>query len=34
VWLSLTPSDIVAATLKIPVEFVEKLKKEKQILLK
>jgi len=32
-WLALTPADMVAATLKIPVEFVEKLKKEKQILL-
>ena len=32
-WLALTPADIVATTMKIPVEFVEKLKKEKQILL-
>ena len=32
-WLALTPPDIVASTLKIPLSAVEKLKKEKQILL-
>ncbi|KAL8792145.1 MAG: hypothetical protein Q9195_005241 [Heterodermia aff. obscurata] len=32
-WLALTPPDIVAATLKIPLSAVNKLKKEKQILL-
>ena len=32
-WLALTPADIVATTLKVPVSFVEKLKKEKQVLL-
>ncbi|KAF9882180.1 hypothetical protein CkaCkLH20_00216 [Colletotrichum karsti] len=31
-WLALTPPEIVAQTLKVPVEFVEQLKKEKQIL--
>jgi len=30
--LALTPSDLVAQTLKVPVEFVEKIKKEKQVL--
>ena len=33
-WLALTPSDIVAQTLKVPLSFVEKLKKEKQVLVK
>lgn len=33
-WLALTPADIVAATLKIPLSVVENLKKEKQILIK
>lgn len=33
-WLALTPADIVAATLKIPIDVVEGLKKEKQILIK
>lgn len=33
-WLALTPSDIVAETLKVPLSFVEKLKKEKQVLVK
>lgn len=33
-WLALTPADIVAATLKIPIDVVNKLKKEKQILIK
>lgn len=33
-WLALTPSDIVAQTLKVPIEFVESLKKEKQVLVK
>ncbi|TID27028.1 Bicupin oxalate decarboxylase/oxidase [Venturia nashicola] len=32
-WLALTPSDIVAQTLKVPISFVEGLKKEKQLLL-
>ncbi|TDZ25925.1 putative oxalate decarboxylase [Colletotrichum orbiculare MAFF 240422] len=31
-WLALTPPEIVAQTLKVPVEFVEQLKKERQIL--
>ncbi|KHO01251.1 Bicupin, oxalate decarboxylase/oxidase [Metarhizium album ARSEF 1941] len=29
-WLALTPPDIVSQALKVPIEFVEKLKKEKQ----
>ncbi|KFX98733.1 hypothetical protein V497_00203 [Pseudogymnoascus sp. VKM F-4516 (FW-969)] len=33
-WLALTPPDIVASTLKISREVVDKLKKEKQLLLK
>lgn len=33
-WLALTPQDIVASTLKIPLEVVKGLKKEKQLLLK
>ncbi|PSN59535.1 thermophilic glucose-6-phosphate isomerase [Corynespora cassiicola Philippines] len=33
-WLALTPADIVAAILKIPIEIVEELKKEKQVLIK
>ena len=33
-WLALTPSDIVAAVLKIPLEVVTDLKKEKQVLIK
>jgi oxalate decarboxylase len=33
-WLALTPHDIVADVLKIPVQVVDKLKTEKQILLK
>ena len=33
-WLALTPHDIVANVLKIPVEIVDKLKTEKQILIK
>ncbi|KAL8822797.1 MAG: hypothetical protein Q9191_006473 [Dirinaria sp. TL-2023a] len=32
-WLALTPPDIVAATLKIPLSAVNQLKKEKQVLL-
>lgn len=32
-WLALTPPDIVAQTLKIPLEVAENLKKEKQVLL-
>jgi oxalate decarboxylase len=31
-WLALTPPGIVASTLKIPIEFVETLKKEKQLI--
>ena len=30
-WLALTPADLVAQVLKVPVEFAEKLKKGKQI---
>jgi oxalate decarboxylase/phosphoglucose isomerase-like protein (cupin superfamily) len=33
-WLALTPADIVASTLKIPISVVNNLKKEKQLLLK
>ncbi|KAF2402142.1 putative oxalate decarboxylase oxdC [Trichodelitschia bisporula] len=33
-WLALTPADIVSQTLKVPIEFAEKLKKEKQLLIK
>ncbi|KAL3425897.1 oxalate decarboxylase [Phlyctema vagabunda] len=33
-WLALTPPDIVASTLKIPVSVAQQLKKEKQILVK
>ncbi|KAF1990923.1 thermophilic glucose-6-phosphate isomerase [Aulographum hederae CBS 113979] len=33
-WLALTPADVVAATLKVPVEFVRGLNKEKQVLLR
>ncbi|KAL8940936.1 MAG: hypothetical protein Q9216_002532 [Gyalolechia sp. 2 TL-2023] len=33
-WLALTPQDIVASTLKIPLEIVKGLKKEKQLLLR
>ncbi|KAK3996369.1 oxalate decarboxylase oxdD [Cladorrhinum sp. PSN332] len=33
-WLALTPSDIVAQTLKIPLSVAETLKKEKQVLIK
>lgn len=33
-WLALTPSDIVAQTLHVPIEFVERIQKEKQVLLK
>ncbi|POS77366.1 hypothetical protein DHEL01_v204245 [Diaporthe helianthi] len=33
-WLALTPADIVASTLKIPVDIAAGLKKEKQILIK
>ena len=32
-WLALTPADLVAQTLKIPIEIAEKIKKEKQVLL-
>lgn len=32
-WLALTPADIVAQILKVPIDFVEHLKKEKQILI-
>ena len=32
-WLALTPADIVAQTLKIPLEIAESLQKEKQVLL-
>lgn len=33
-WLALTPADIVANTLKIPISVVRDLKKEKQLLIK
>ncbi|KAB2568683.1 putative oxalate decarboxylprotein [Lasiodiplodia theobromae] len=33
-WLALTPPDVVASVLKVPIEFVDKLKKEKQVLVK
>lgn len=33
-WLALIPHDVVATVLKAPVEVVDKLKTEKQILLK
>ncbi|KAK0730089.1 cupin family protein [Lasiosphaeris hirsuta] len=32
-WLALTPADLVAQTLKIPIEIAESLKKEKQVLI-
>ncbi|KAH8884404.1 Bicupin, oxalate decarboxylase/oxidase [Thozetella sp. PMI_491] len=32
-WLALTPSDIVAAVLKLPIDVVENIKKEKQVLI-
>lgn len=32
-WLALTPADIVAQTLKIPLNIAEGLKKEKQLLI-
>jgi len=32
-WLALTPPDLVAQTLQIPLEVAEKLQKEKQVLL-
>jgi oxalate decarboxylase len=32
-WLALTPSDIVANVLKLPLDFVENLKTEKQLLI-
>lgn len=32
-WLALTPADLVAQTLKIPIEIAENIKKEKQVLL-
>lgn len=33
-WLALTPHDIAADVLGIPIDVVEKLKKEKQVLIK
>lgn len=30
-WLALTPPDVVAQALKVPIEFVERLKKDKQV---
>jgi hypothetical protein len=33
-WLALTPPDIVANTLKIPISVVQQLKKQKQLLVK
>jgi oxalate decarboxylase/phosphoglucose isomerase-like protein (cupin superfamily) len=32
-WLALTPADLVAQTLNIPLEIAEKLQKEKQVLI-
>jgi hypothetical protein len=32
-WLALTPPDIVSQVLKVPIEFVDKLKKDKQVLI-
>ncbi len=32
-WLALTPANIVSSVLKLPVDVVEKLKKEKQVLI-
>ena len=32
-WLALTPADLVAQTLNIPLEIAQKLQKEKQVLL-
>lgn len=32
-WLALTPADLVAQTLKIPLDIAENLKKEKQLLI-
>ncbi|KAH8176776.1 cupin domain-containing protein [Sarocladium implicatum] len=32
-WLALTPPEIVSQVLKVPIEFVDKLKKEKQVLI-
>lgn len=32
-WLALTPADIVAQTMHVPVEFVERIQKEKQVLI-
>ncbi len=32
-WLALTPPEVVAQTLKVPIEFVQKIKKEKQVLI-
>jgi oxalate decarboxylase len=31
-WLALTPPELVAQTLKVPIDFVNKLKKDKQVL--
>ena len=33
-WLALTPSDLASSILKVPAEFVETLKKQKQVLIK
>jgi oxalate decarboxylase len=33
-WLALTPADIVAQILNVPISFVEQIKKDKQILIK
>ncbi|KAH7311219.1 RmlC-like cupin domain-containing protein [Stachybotrys elegans] len=32
-WLALTPADLVAQTLKVPIDFVQQLKKQKQVLI-
>lgn len=33
-WLALTPADVVATTLKVDIEVVKQIKKEKQVLVK
>jgi oxalate decarboxylase/phosphoglucose isomerase-like protein (cupin superfamily) len=33
-WLALTPADLVAQVLKVPIEFAQQLKKEKQVIVK
>ena len=33
-WLALTPADLVASVLNVPIDFVDQLEKEKQLLIK